>query len=122
MSKSVSWEVQKAIAIQTMTEAMTELDMGIIEAAKFAASATGFSHEVVRRWAFAFFCTLSLYPGSLEDNGLAWSFHLTMANHAIMQHPFCTMKNFSLLLVHMSGQQLIIRESQISQHKCFING
>ena len=67
VSKSVSWEVQKAMAIQIMTEAMTELDMGIIEAAKLAASATGFSHEVVRRWAFAFFCTLSQYPGSLED-------------------------------------------------------
>ena len=67
MSKNVSWEVQKAIAIQIMAEAMTELNMGIVEAAKFAASCTGFSQEVVRRWAFVYFCTLSQHPGSLED-------------------------------------------------------
>ena len=30
-----------------MAEAMTELNMGIVEAAKFAASCTGFSQEVV---------------------------------------------------------------------------
>ena len=59
--KNVSWEVQKAIAIQIMSEAMT------VEAAKLAASATGFSQEAVRRRAFDFFCTLSQYPGSLED-------------------------------------------------------
>ena len=67
VSKNVSWEVQKAIAIQIMAEAMTELNMGIVEAAKFAASCTGFSQEVVRRWAFVYFCTLSQHPGSLED-------------------------------------------------------
>ena len=67
VSKNVSWEVQKAIAIQIMAEAMTELNMGIVEAAKFAASCTGFSQEVVRRWAFVYFYTLSQHPGSLED-------------------------------------------------------
>ena len=65
--RNVSWEIQKAMAIQIMAEAMTQLNKGILEAANFAAAATGFSQEVVRRWAFAYFCTLSQYPGSLED-------------------------------------------------------
>ena len=55
------------MAIQMMTAAMTELNKGIVEASKFAAAVTGFSHKVVRRWAFAYFSTLSQYPGSLED-------------------------------------------------------
>ena len=49
--------MQKAIAIQVMTQ----LNKGILEAANFATSA---SQEVVRRWAFTYFCTLSQYPGS----------------------------------------------------------
>lgn len=65
--RNVSWEIQKAIAIQIMAEAMTQLNKGILEAANFAASANGFSQEIVHRWAFAYFCTLSQYPGSLED-------------------------------------------------------
>ena len=63
----MSWEIQKALAIQVMTAAMTELDKGIIEASKFAAAVTGFSHKVVRRWAFAYFSNLSQYPGSLDN-------------------------------------------------------
>ena len=50
-----------------MTAAMTELGKGIVEASKFFAAVTGFSHEVVWRWAFAYFSTLSQYPGSLDD-------------------------------------------------------
>ena len=46
VSKNVSWEVQKALAIQIMTSAMTELGKGIVDAAKFAATTTGFSQEV----------------------------------------------------------------------------
>ena len=38
----MSWEVQKALAIQIMTYTMTELNKGIIDAAKFAATTTGF--------------------------------------------------------------------------------
>ena len=34
VSKNVSWEVQKAIAILIMTSAMTELGKGIVDAAK----------------------------------------------------------------------------------------
>ena len=45
-AKNVSWEIQKAMAIQMMTAAMTELDIGIVEASKFAAAVTGFSCEV----------------------------------------------------------------------------
>ena len=67
VSKNVSWEVQKALAIQIMTSAMTELGKGIVDAAKFAATTTGFSQEVVRRWAYAYFTALDQYPGSLND-------------------------------------------------------
>ena len=67
VSKNVSWEVQKALAIQIMTSAMTELGKGIVDAAKFAAATTGFSQEVVRRWAFSYFTALNQYPGSVDD-------------------------------------------------------
>ena len=67
VSKNVSWEVQKALAIQIMSSAMTELGKGIVDAAKFAAATTGFSQEVVRRWAYAHFTALDQYPGSLND-------------------------------------------------------
>ena len=50
-----------------MTSAMTELGKGIIEAANFAATVTGFSSEVVRRWAFVYFSNLVQYPGSTDD-------------------------------------------------------
>ena len=62
VSRNVSWEVQKAIAIQTMTTAMTELGMGVVQAANFAGTLTGFSGQVV--WLFV---TLAQYPGSLDD-------------------------------------------------------
>ena len=67
LSRNVSWEVQKAIAIQTMTTAMTELGMGDVKAANFTGILTGFSGQLVRRWASALFITLAQYPGSLED-------------------------------------------------------
>ena len=63
----MSWEVQKALAIQIMTSAMTELNKGIVDAAKFAAATTGFSQEVVQRWAYSYFTALAQYPGSLND-------------------------------------------------------
>ena len=66
VSKNVSWEVQKALAIQIMTSAMTELVRGIVDAAKFAAATTGFSQEVCR-WAFSYFTALNQYPGSVND-------------------------------------------------------
>ena len=44
--KNVSWEVQKALAIKIMTSAMTELDEGILDAAKFAAATTGFPKKL----------------------------------------------------------------------------
>ena len=64
VSKNVSWEVQKAVAIQIMTSAMTEPGKGIVDAAQFATATTGFSQEVVHRWAFSYFTE---YPGSLDD-------------------------------------------------------
>ena len=63
----MSWDIQKALAIQMMTAAMTELDKGIVEASKFAAAVTGLSHEVVGRWAFVYFSNSSQYPGSLDN-------------------------------------------------------
>ena len=63
VSRNVSWEVQKAIAIQTMNTAMTELGMRVVQAANFAGILTGFSGQVVRRWASALFATLAQYPG-----------------------------------------------------------
>ena len=47
VARNISWEVQKAIAIQTMTTAMTELGMGVVQAANFAGTLTGFSGQVV---------------------------------------------------------------------------
>ena len=67
VSKNVSFEIQKALSIQLMTTAMTELEKGIVEASKFAATVTGFSSEVVRRWTFAYFSNLAQYPGSIDD-------------------------------------------------------
>ena len=46
---------------------MTELGRGIVDAARFAAATTGFSQEIVRRWAYAYFTALEQYPGSLND-------------------------------------------------------
>ena len=43
VSKNVSWEVQKALAIQTMTSVMTELRKGIVDAAKFDAATNSYS-------------------------------------------------------------------------------
>ena len=50
-----------------MTTAMTELEMGVVKAGNFAGTLTGFSGQIVRRWASAFFVTLTEYPGSLDD-------------------------------------------------------
>lgn len=63
--RNVSWEVQKAIAIQTMTTAMTALGMGVVQAANFAGVLTGFSGQVVRR-ASALFTTLINTLGHLK--------------------------------------------------------
>ena len=69
VSKNVSWELQKAIAIQ----AMTTLNKGIVDAAKFAATTTGFSHEVIRWWAFGYFTAISEYPGSVDNLDLQFT-------------------------------------------------
>ena len=67
--KHATWEVQKQyIAIQIMAEAMTDLNEGIVEAAKFAAS----------HW------KMSMY------NTLVWSSLWKAAQHVEMQHQFCT--------------------------------
>ena len=55
------------MATQLMAAAVTKLGKEILEAAKFASAVTGFSHEVIRRWAFSYLTTLSQYPGSLDD-------------------------------------------------------
>ena len=73
VSKNVSWELEKAIAIQIMTSAMTTLNKGIVDAAKFAATTTGFSHEVIRRWAFGYFTAISEYPGSVDNLDLQFT-------------------------------------------------
>lgn len=38
VTRNVSWEIQKAIAIQSTTTAMTELGMGVVQAALLALS------------------------------------------------------------------------------------
>lgn len=65
MSRNVSWEVQKAIAILTMTSAVTDLRMEVVQAANFAGNLTG---QIVRRWASALFVTLAEYPGDVGDS------------------------------------------------------
>ena len=50
-----------------MTTAVTELGMGVVQVANFAGIVTGFSGQVVQRWAFALFATLAQYPASLDD-------------------------------------------------------
>ena len=67
VSKNVSWELQKSIAIQIMTSAITTLNKGIVDAAKFAATTTGLSHEVIPRWAFGYLTGISEYPGSVDN-------------------------------------------------------
>ena len=51
---------------------MTELREAIVDAAKFAATTTGFSQEVVCRWAYAYFTAL--------DSTLAHSMMLTLTS------------------------------------------
>ena len=67
VTRNVSWEIQKSMAIQLMTATMTELGIGIVESSKFAATVTEFYHKVVQSWAFAYFSTLFQYPGSFDD-------------------------------------------------------
>ena len=43
--KTVFWEVRKALAIQIMTSAMTELGKGIVDAAKFVTATTVFQED-----------------------------------------------------------------------------
>ena len=55
INRNVTLETKKAIAIHVMTSAMSNLECGIVEAAKFASHVSGYSTECVRRWAFSFF-------------------------------------------------------------------
>jgi hypothetical protein len=99
VSRNISWEVQKATAIQTMTTAMTELGLGVVQAADFAGTLTGFSGQVVRRWASAFFVTLAQYPGSLDDVDDSFIEVELTSEHGrpvVIQHPLLFMMKFCL--------------------------
>ena len=41
--------------------------MGVVQAASFAGTLTGFSGQVVRQWASTLFVTHAQYPGSLDE-------------------------------------------------------
>ena len=55
----VSYEVQKAMAINVMVTALQRWNCTILEAAKYAADCCGFSSECIRRWASAYTVTAS---------------------------------------------------------------
>lgn len=67
LSKNVSWEVHKALAIHIITSSMTVLGKRILDGAQFAAATIGFSQEVIRRRAFSYFTALNQYSGSHDD-------------------------------------------------------
>ena len=103
----------------TKNDSNDTLNKGILEEAKFAASATGFSQEVVRRWAFT---PCHSTQGHLTMNMSSWSFPWNGVKHVAMCYPFYMMKIFNLRLVHTFGLLLTVRESQLPQHKCLWMG
>lgn len=66
ISKNATIEMDKAIAINIMASAIENLGMNIVEAAEFAGQVCGHSGQIVRRWAFSFFTSISAYS-CLED-------------------------------------------------------
>ena len=57
ISKNVTTEMDKAIAINVMATAI-DLSMNIVEAAEFAGQMCGHSGQTVHRWAFSFFTSM----------------------------------------------------------------
>ena len=104
---------------------MTELGKGIVEASKFAAAVTGFSHEVVRRWAFAYFGNLSEYPGSLDniddhyiETELSSERGKACGNPTAILHD----EEFQLAARAFVHEMRTERVSQISQQRGFASG
>ena len=64
--KNVTIEMDKAIAINVMATATENSSMNIVEAAEFAGQVCGHSGQMVCRWAFSFFTSISAYS-CLED-------------------------------------------------------
>ena len=124
VSRNISWEVQKAIAIQTMTTAMTELRMGVVQAANFAGTLTGFSGQVVRRWASALFVTLAQYPGSLDDVDNSFiELELSSERGKACGNPTAIIHDEEFCLAareHIRSNAY--RENQILQLICFVPG
>ena len=67
IERNTEWEVQKAFAINVMCTALSVCDKGIVEAAKLAADVTGFSAQVIRRWAASYFLLLPECAANLAD-------------------------------------------------------
>ena len=70
IQRNTEWAIQKASAIRIMTTALSVWGKSILEAAKLAADVTGFSAEVVRRWAASYFTSLFEYaanPTNIPD-------------------------------------------------------
>ena len=124
-SKNVSWELQKAIAIQIMTSAMTTLNKGIVDAAKFAATTTGFSHEVIRRWAFGYFTVISEYPGSVDNLDLQFTqteLSSERGKTVAMLTPSFMARTFNCVDVNTFIQMRTVKVSPISLLRCFVDG
>ena len=60
-------EMKKAAGIQILTVGLTTWGLGIMNASKLAAEATGFSPETVRRWASGYFTSLREYGNVADD-------------------------------------------------------
>ena len=59
VQRNVSFEIQKALAINIVVTAITKWQCGIIEATKRAADCCGFNAETVRRWISTFVSNVS---------------------------------------------------------------
>ena len=84
VSRNVSWEVQKAIAKQTMTTAMIELGMEVVKAASFAGIRTGFSGQVVRWWTSALLLNILGHLRMLTTASYRWSCLLSMERPVVI--------------------------------------
>ena len=107
-----------------MTSAMTELGKGIVNAAKFAAATTGFSQEVVRRWAYTYFTALDQYPGSMTLilTSSEQSYRLNGEKLVVIQMLSFMTKIFSCLQESTYVQMRTERVHRTSRLRCFANG
>ena len=70
LERNFSPDVHKALAIHIFSQAILQHDMGIMEASKLSTSTTGFSDQVIRRWATEYYSTALLFYVDEVDNDL----------------------------------------------------